>query len=291
VNAPRAEVAFDVDAELGEGALWDWRHARLVTVDILAGVVLLNDPRDGSSRRLEVGQPVGAAMLEGDDALLLAVRDGFVSIDLAGGGLGELVPVEADEPGNRMNDGACDRRGRAFAGTMAFAETPGAGALYRLNPDRSVRTVFPEVTISNGIGWSPAGDVMYHVDTPTCRIDAYSYDEAKGEPSDGRRLAATDPDWGVPDGLAVDAEGGIWVAFWDGAALRRFTPEGRVDETIELPAARPTRPAFGGPDLDRLYVTTARLDPGASAEGDLGGAVLVLDAGVRGERANVFGRG
>jgi len=290
MSAPRAEIAFDVGAELGEGALWDWRHGALVSVDITAGQVLVNDPADGSSRRIEIGQPVGAAMLEAEHGLLLAVRDGFVSLDLRNGELGELTPVEADNPANRMNDGACDRHGRAFAGTMAFDTTPGAGALYRLDPDLAVHTVFTDLSISNGIGWSPAGDVMYHVDTPTCRIDAYSYDERTGTPSEGRPLANTDPAWGDPDGLTVDAEGGVWVAFWDGAAVRRFSPAGGVDETIELPAARPTRPAFGGSDLARLYVTSARLDPGAELDGDLGGAIFAFDVGVRGERANAFRR-
>jgi sugar lactone lactonase YvrE len=290
MTAPRAELAFDVGARLGEGALWDWRNGTLVSVDITGEQVLVGNPRDGSTRRVEIGKPVGAAMLEGDHSLLLAVLDGFVSLDLEGGELGELTPVEADNPGNRMNDGACDRRGRAFAGTMAFDETPGAGALYRLDPDLAVHTILTDVTISNGIDWSPGGDVMYHVDTTTRRIDAYSYDEDKGTPSEKRQLAATDPAWGWPDGLTVDAEGGIWVAFWDGAAVRRFSPEGAVEETIELPAARPTRPAFGGPDLDRLYVTTARQDPGAESDGDRGGAIFVFDPGVRGSRANVFRR-
>jgi sugar lactone lactonase YvrE len=290
MTTPRVETAFDVGAGLGEGALWDWRHGTLVSVDITAGQLHVNDPGDGSSRRIEIGQPVGAAMLEADHSLLLAVRDGFVSLDLRYGELGELTPVEADNPANRMNDGACDGRGRAFAGTMAFDETPGAGALYRLDPDLAVRTIFTDVSISNGIDWSPGGDVMYHVDTPTRRIDAYSYDERTGTPSERRPLAHSDTAWGWPDGLTVDAEGGIWVAFWDGAAVRRFSPEGGVDETIELPAARPTRPAFGGPDLDRLYVTSARLDPGAEVEGDRGGAIFVQDVGVRGGCANVFRR-
>jgi sugar lactone lactonase YvrE len=290
VTSPRPEIAFNAGANLGEGALWDWRHGTLVSVDITAGQLLVNDPSDGSSRRIEIGQPVGAAMLDADHSLLLAVRDGFVSLDLRTGELSELIPVEADNPANRMNDGACDRRGRAFAGTMAFDETTGAGALYRLDPDLAVHTIFRDVSISNGVDWSPGGDVMYHVDTPTRRIDAYSYDERTGTPSEGRPLAHTDPTWGWPDGLTVDAEGGIWVAFWDGAAVRRFSPVGGVDETIELPAARPTRPAFGGPDLNRLYVTTARLDPRAERDGDLGGAIFALDVGVRGERANVFRR-
>lgn len=271
-----AEIAFDIRARLGEGALWDWRGGRLVSVDIVGGRVLVSDPSDGSTHAVEVGQPVSAAMLRGEHELLLATRDGFMSLDLETDAATSLVEVEADRPGNRMNDAACDARGRCFAGTMADDSSPGAGTLYRLDPDLSVHALFDGLSISNGIGWSPSGRLMYHVDTPTLGIDAYDFDEAHGLPSGRRRLVETDPAWGSPDGLAVDAEGCIWVAFWDGSAVRRFDPAGALIAAIELPVARPTRPAFGGPDLDQLFVTTA------------GGPIFVLEAGVRGLRANVF---
>ena len=129
---------------------------------------------------------------------------------------------------------------------------------------------------------------MYHIDSKAGGIDAHDFDPDSGTLSGRRRLVDTDPSWGLPDGLAVDAEGGIWVAFWDGSAVRRFSVEGELTATLELPAARPTRPAFGGADLDRLYVTSAKLDPAQTVDGDLGGAIFVLEPGVRGTRANVF---
>jgi sugar lactone lactonase YvrE len=275
-------LAFDVQAELGEGALWDWRHGLLVSVDLLAGRLLLSDPVDGSTRAIDVGQPVGAPLLRGDDELLLAVRDGFASVELASGTVSPLVAVEADQPANRMNDGACDARGRCFAGPMAFDKSPGAGALYRLDPDLSVHRILDGIGISNGIGWSPDAKRMYHVDTLTGGIDEHDYDPETGAPARKRRLVDAEPGWGRPDGLAVDAEGGIWVAFWDGWAVRRFDPDGALSGVIELPVARPTRPAFGGPRLDRLYVTTAR------GPGGLGGAILAVEPGVRGLPASVF---
>ena len=271
-----AQLAFDVRAGLGEGALWDWRTGLLISVDIPAGLVLVGDPRDGSTRSIAVGQPVSAAMLRGERELLLAVRDGFQSLDPETGAVADLVAVEADRPENRMNDGACDPSGRCFAGTMAFDTSPGAGSLYRLDPDLSVRPVLTGLSISNGIGWSPSGRLMYHIDSPAGGVDAYDYDERTGLPCERRRVVHADPAWGLPDGLAIDAEGGIWVAFWDGSAVRRFDPGGALTDTIVLPAARPTRPAFGGAGLDRLFVTTA------------GGPILVLEPGVRGLAANVF---
>jgi sugar lactone lactonase YvrE len=123
---------------------------------------------------------------------------------------------------------------------------------------------------------------MYHVDTLAGGLDEYDYDPATGVPAAKRRLVDAQPTWGRPDGLAVDAEGGIWVAYWDGWAVRRFDAAGALTAVIELPVARPTRPAFGGPELDRLYVTSAR------GPGELGGAILVADPGVRGMPANVF---
>jgi sugar lactone lactonase YvrE len=281
-------VAFDIGAELGEGALWDWRHDLLVAVDIPAGHVLLNDPGDGSTKSIEVGQPVSAAMLRGEHDLLLAVRDGFATLDLDTGVVEPLLSVEADKPANRMNDADCDARGRCFAGTMATDDTPRAGTLYRLDEDLSVHAVLDGLTISNGLGWSPSGDVMYHIDSKAGGVDAHDFDANSGALSGRRRLVDTDSSWGLPDGLATDAEGGIWVAFWDGSALRRFSAEGELTETLELPAARPTRPAFGGTDLDELYVTSAKLDPEQTLDGDLGGAIFVLEPGVRGVRAHPF---
>jgi sugar lactone lactonase YvrE len=288
IKPAQVTVAFDTGAELGEGALWDWRGNLLVSVDIPAGQVLVSDPRDGSTRSLEVGQPVGAAMLRGEHDLLLAVRDGFATLDLETGAVEPLVAVEADKPANRMNDAACDARGRCFAGTMATDDTPGAGTLYRLDQDLSVHAMLDGLTISNGLGWSPSGSVMYHIDSMAGGADAHDFDADSGALSGRRRLIDTDPSWGLPDGLAVDSEGGLWVAFWGGSAVRRFSPEGELTETLELPAARATRPAFGGANLDQLYVTSAKLDPEQTVDGDLGGAIFVLEPGVRGMRAHVF---
>jgi sugar lactone lactonase YvrE len=276
-----ATAAFDVRAELGEGALWDWRHGVLISVDIPAGLVLRSDPRDGSTRAFAVGQPVGAAMLRGDRELLLAVRDGFASLDPSSGAVTDLVEVEVDLPGQRMNDAACDPGGRCFAGTMAESLAEAAGALYRLDPDLSVHMLIDELSVSNGIGWSPAADRMYHVELLPGLVHVCDFDVDSGECSNRGVLIETEPAWGKPDGLTVDAEGGIWVAFFGGSAVRRFDPDGGLSAVVDLPVARPTRPAFGGPELDRLYVTSAR-------GGELGGAILELDPGVRGLPAAVF---
>ncbi|MEU7855694.1 SMP-30/gluconolactonase/LRE family protein [Nonomuraea sp. NPDC049141] len=245
------EVVPVPHARLGEGARWDEPTGTLLWVDIPAGLVHRLDPADGSHESIDVGQPVGVAVPRASGGLALAVRDGFAVHD---GALTVVAPVTAAErPGNRMNDGSCDRAGRFFAGTMAQDDTPGAGALYRLGPDRRSERVVDGVSISNGVAWSPDERLLYYVDTVTDRVDVFDYDPETGQLAD-RRMFAVLPQ---PDGLTVDASGHVWVALWGGGKVVRLRPDGRLDLTVEVPATNVTSCAFGGPDLDILYVTTA----------------------------------
>jgi sugar lactone lactonase YvrE len=260
---------------LPEGPCWDAAAGGLYWADIPAGRVHFLD-KSGEQRRWEAGQPVGAVAVRAGGGLVLAVRDGFAALDTATGQISALAGVELDRPGNRMNDGACDRAGRFFAGTKAEDDTPGAGALYRLDPDHGVTRVIADVTISNGIGWSPDERLMYYVDSPTLGIDVFDYDPASAAIG-GRRRFARLPDGGaMPDGLAVDAEGGVWVALWGGSAVHRYDAAGRLDRVLEVPHVNVTSCAFGGPGLDLLYVTAAA-GPGAAE-----GALYLGPAGVAG---------
>ena len=184
-----------------------------------------------------------------------------------------------------MNDGACDPQGRFWAGTMAHDESSGAGVLYRLELDGSCTTVLAGLTISNGIGWSPDGSVMYLSDSGTSRIDRFDFDAATGQIR-GRRtiVEIAEPDV-APDGLTVDEHGDIWVALWGGAAVRCYSPVGSLLATVPLPVDRPTSCAFGGPDRTTLFITTARhgLDEAALARQPDAGHVFRIDGlGVRG---------
>ncbi|MER5426849.1 SMP-30/gluconolactonase/LRE family protein [Streptosporangium roseum] len=283
-------------ARLGEGPRWDDRTGTLLWVDIPAGRVHRLDPADGSHGVIDVGQPVGVAVPRAAGGLALAVRDGFAvlpetrwaapvggsgsAVRPDGLGLELIVPVTAGErPGNRMNDGACDRAGRFFAGTKAEDDTPGAGALYRLGPDHRCERVLDGVTVSNGIAWSPDGRLLYYVDTPTGRVDVFDYDPADGRLG-GRRVFA-EISRGMPDGITVDALGHVWVALWGGGAILRLRPDGRLDLAVEIPAPNVTSCAFGGPDLDVLYVTTAW-------DGTAGGELLRCRTSVEGLPANPY---
>jgi sugar lactone lactonase YvrE len=267
-------------ATLGEGPCWDSATGSLYWVDIPVGQVH-RLAGDGAHRRWDVGQAVGAVVVRASGGLLLAARDGFLTLDPVTGEVAPLVALGLPE-GVRMNDGACDRAGRFFAGSMADDEAPGRGTLYRLDPDHSVAEVIAGVTISNGIGWSPDGSRMYYVDSPTRRVDVLDYDPATGAIAGRRPFASIDAGEAIPDGLAVDAEGCVWVALWDGGAVLRFGPDGRLRDSLELPAPRVTSCAFGGPDLETLYITTA------AGPGRAGGELFSARAGVAGLATHAY---
>ncbi|MEU7281660.1 SMP-30/gluconolactonase/LRE family protein [Streptomyces sp. NPDC045431] len=272
-RAPGLEVAVRERAELGEGPTWDPAAGRLVWVDILGSRVHTYAPGSGRRTILTTGQHVGAAKPRTGGGLVVNLRDGIGLYD-AGGAFRWLL--HAPVAGRRGNDAAVAPDGALWAGTMRYDEAPGGGSLTRIAPDGTAAVVFPDVSVGNGTGWSPDGTRMYYIDTPTRRIDVCRVD---GEGVvDRRPLATVEPGAGFPDGLTVDADGCVWVALWDGGALRRYTPDGRLDRTVELPVRRPTACAFGGPGLRDLYITTART--GLSRPHPLAGSLLVLpDAG------------
>ncbi|MBB5140543.1 sugar lactone lactonase YvrE [Thermocatellispora tengchongensis] len=252
-------------AHHGEGPVWAEEWGGLRWVDMLAGDVLALDP-SGQVIRQHVDEVAAVVRPRAGGGMAVGVSRGFALVD-ADGRVTVLPPFLP--PGTRMNEGACDPQGRFYAGSMAYDAAPGRGALYRLSPGGAVDTVLEGVTISNGLAWSPDGATAYYVDTPTGRVDAFDHDPEAG--LSGRRPAViVDERYGSPDGLTVDAEGFLWVALWGGGAVHRYTPDGRLDGRIELPAAQVTACAFGGDDLGDLYVTTSRFgmdepEPGAGA--------------------------
>lgn len=265
--------ALRADAELGEGPTWDPRAGHLLWVDILGSRVHTFDPSSGLSHTLDTGQHVGAAKPRVGGGLVVNLRDGVGLHDAAGA----FTWLHHDPvPGRRGNDAAVAPDGSLWAGTMRYDEAPGGGTLTRFTPDGTPHPVFDDVAVSNGIGWSPDGRRMYYVDSPTGRIDVL--DHTDGVVSARRPWAEIEPGVGAPDGLAVDTDGAVWVALWDGGALRRYTPAGRLDLHVPLPVRRPTACAFGGTDLTDLYITTARTGP--TTPHPLSGSLLVIpDAG------------
>ncbi|MGZ3115324.1 SMP-30/gluconolactonase/LRE family protein [Streptomyces sp. H62] len=274
-SRPPYEVAVRAEAALGEGPTWDPATGRLLWIDILASRVHTYDPATGRLTVRRTEQHVGAAKPRAGGGLVLNLRDGIGLVD----------PDDTFRwlhrevvPGRRGNDAAVAPDGTLWAGTMRYDEATGGGTLSRAAGDGTVTPVLTDVTVSNGTGWSPDGRLMYYVDTPTRRIDVLDVSPADGLVSGRRPLAVIEDGAGFPDGLCVDAEGCVWVALWDGGAVRRYTPSGDLDRVIPLPVPRVTACAFGGPGLTDLYLTTARV--GLTAPHPLAGAVLVVpDAG------------
>jgi sugar lactone lactonase YvrE len=290
VTAVDVTLAFDAKAELGEGPVWDPGSACLYFVDIERNRVHRFHSVTHVSRTYDAGSMVGAVALADAGDLVMAVRDGFARLDLDSGRVRTIAGVEADRPGHRMNDGKVDPAGRFWAGTMALDMRRGAGALYRLDPGGAVQTMVRDVSISNGLDWTDDGARMYYIDTPSRSIDVFDFDLASGAVANRRPLVRVPREDGFPDGLTLDAEGGIWVACWSGSAVRRYTPDGALDRVIELPVTHPTSCAFGGPDLRDLYITTAAtaLSPAERARQPHAGGVFRCRPGVAGRPANRY---
>jgi sugar lactone lactonase YvrE len=269
-------------ATLAESPVWDARRRSLLWVDIEAGQVHRYRPDTGGDDAIAVGVPVGAVALRRGGGLILAAGRGFALLDEPAGALQWRW---AAARGDRMNDGKCDPAGRFLAGTLSRAQTPGAAALYRLDPGGRVSTLIEDVTLSNGMGWSPDGACFYFADTHLERVDVMDYDAVTGAVADRRPFADLRDVPGRPDGLTVDADGGVWIAMARAGAVRRYAPDGRLDHVLELPVPKVTSVTFGGPDLADLYVTTSRDGMTAADLADYpqSGAVFWVEAaGVRG---------
>jgi sugar lactone lactonase YvrE len=265
----RAEQVTDAVAYHGEGPVWSEHWGGLRWVDMLAGDVL-SLAADGSVERRHVASIVAAIRPRHEGGAVLGIERGF-ALENAVGTITRLNELWTYE-GVRMNEGACDPDGRFYCGSMAYDKQPGAGALHRLEPDGSVQVVLENVTVSNGLDWSPDGSLAYYNDTNTGRVDVFDYDHDTG--LRGRRPFV---ETGArPDGLTVDAEGGVWVALSNASAVRRYTAEGELDEVVELSVTKVTACTFGGQRLDELFITTSREGLASGAEPAAGSLFRVV---------------
>ena len=284
MTAPAVRCALPARARLGEGPLWDAGDQALYWVDIKGRAVHRFEPATGRDTQWATPEDVGSLARRARGGLVVALRSGFHTLDLDTGVVRPLARPELDRTENRFNDGKPDRRGRFWAGSMHDPETAPSGALYRLDPDGACRRMVDGVVCSNSLCWSLDGRTMYHGDTLRRVVWAWDSDPDRGEIANRRVFAELAADEGAPDGATVDAEGFVWLAHWNGWRLTRRDPAGRVEKIVRLPVQRPTCPAFGGPGLDVLYVTSATvgLSPAELAAQPWAGGVLALEPGVRG---------
>jgi sugar lactone lactonase YvrE len=271
-----AEQVTSAGAEHGEGPVWDSRRDELLSVDMHRGDMLAVD-RDGDVHRRHVGDLLAALRPRERGGWVVGLARGFGLLDDGAGEARSLGELWSD-PSVRMNDGGCDPAGAFWCGSMDVDGAPGRGAMYRLAPDGSVATMLTGLTISNGLCWSPDGSQAYYVDSGTGAVDVLTVDLDAPAVTGRRRFVEVDG--GTPDGLTVDADGGVWVALYGGSAVRRYAPDATLDLVVRVPTTHPTACAFGGPALDELWITTSARGAGATDPG--AGALYRCRPGLRG---------
>jgi sugar lactone lactonase YvrE len=291
-TAGEPALVLDAKAALGEGAIWNAALQRLHWVDINGQRVFTYDPVTGENHACDVGQMVGTVVPRARGGVMLALHEGFASLDLNTGRVTPLPrPPEHDPATARFNDGKCDPAGRFWAGTMTLVKRKSLGRVYRLDADGSMHVMFRDVSTSNGLAWSLDRRTLYYIDTPLMRVDAFDYDDATGAIAGRRPVITIPPGIGRPDGSTLDAEGMLWIAMWEGGRVTRWDPRtGALLQTVRLPVVRVTSCAFGGPELDTLYITSARegLADAELAAQPLAGGLFKMKPGVCGLRAPAY---
>jgi sugar lactone lactonase YvrE len=259
------EVILERVTELGEGPFWDEQRQTLYFVDITGKKMHRYSPNEKNNDTFPVDQMIGAVVPAEAGKLVCAMEQGFYAFDLQTQQLSPLGDPESQLPNNRFNDGKCDAAGRFWAGTMSKIDERHQGSLYCLRPDGSWEQKVKDVSISNGLAWSPDHKTMYYIDSPTRQVKAFNYNIDDGAIDAGRVLITFPEDAGLPDGMTIDVEGYLWIAMWGGWGVLRCDPQsGQVVQKIELPVSRVTSCAFGGKDMDVLYITSASI--GLAAE-------------------------
>ena len=272
-------VIGEYQARWGEGPIW--HQDRLLYVDIEDHKVIDFNPVTGVERIVDVGQRVGTVVPRARGGLVIAGDNGFSFLEPESGTVTLIADPEPDKkPDNRFNDGKCDPAGRFWAGTISTVKKTGDAALYMLDAQQTVHLRFPRVTNSNGLCWSANADTFYYIDTPTRRVRAFDFDNAAGTLANERFVIDTGRIDASPDGMAIDVNENLWIAFCRGACIACFDPRsGRELERIPLPVSGVTACAFGGPDRETLYITTGRF-PGVDEPG--AGRLFVARPGVAG---------
>jgi len=253
------ECVLDCQNTLGEGPAWSVDEQRLYWVDIEKSELRCYDPETGDNKVWKTPERVGSFAFRNQGGLLVAFESGMDFWDPGSGQTKRIQDFEPHLATTRTNDGRCDRQGRFIVGGMNEADDGDPiSNVYRLDCDLGIHKIISSVTCANSTCFSPAGTVMYFADTPTGQIWAYDYDADTGVVANRRVFADFSDQPGMPDGSIVDAEGFLWNAQWNGYRVVRYRPDGTIDRIVDIPVMNPTCVAFGGKDLDVLYVTTAR---------------------------------
>lgn len=279
-------------AIVGESPVWHPETQSLYWIDIQRKQIHCFDPANESNETFDLPEIVTSIALRAAGGLVLTLKKHFAIFEPATSKLEQLGDVERDLPNNRFNDGKCDPQGRFWAGTMdAVRWSAPAGTLFRMDADKSITPMQPNVICSNGSGWSPDGRTMYYTESFRYTIFVYDFEPGTGAISNRRPFATIDSNSGsFPDGMTVDAEGFVWSNIVGLGQVHRYDPHGKLELILQLPVPRATDCTFGGPDLKSLYITTARetMTPDQLSAAPLSGSLFAIDCGVRGLPSTPF---
>ncbi len=266
IPSMKADLLLDAKASLGEGALWNKKTQELYWIDIENGILHIYNPKNQQDKAIKLGQRVGTVVPTENGNALVALEDGIYEIDLKTEKKKLLAKrPESESVDNRFNDGKCDPAGRFWVGTMSMKGVEKAGNLYLFDNEGKLTKKYDSVTVSNGIVWSLDSTKMYYIDTPTKEVKEFAYNNKTGEISMAKAVITIPDGMGYPDGMTIDSEGMLWIGMWEGFGLTRWNPNnGELLMKIDVPVSRVTSCAFGGENLDILYITTASI--GASED-------------------------
>lgn len=285
----KVKEALPLTTRVGEGPIWDYKYNRLLWIDT-QGSLFIYTPKDGNNREIKFDKVIGTVVPYTKDKVVVALKDGIYKLDLVTEELEKIADPEGGIPNNKYNDGKCDNKGRLWIGTMDNDCAPKKANFFVLD-GKEGRKVISEVTISNGVAWSTDGKKMYYQDTPTRKISQFDFDEEKGEISNRKEIISFGEGMGDPDGNTIDEEGMLWVANWGAACVTRWNPTtGELLQKIDVPALNVSALAFGGENLDELYITTASyyMPEGEAEKYPEAGKMFVVKPGVKGIKCNYY---
>jgi sugar lactone lactonase YvrE len=286
-----AELAAQLECNVGEGPFWDAAEQKLYFVDIVNKQVKIYSPSTQSVETVQFEQEISAVFLDQKSELIVAARDGIFTASRDGVLETLLAPIKIEDPSIRTNDAKCDSHGRMWVGTMAFDFTEGAAALFTFD-SKVLKEVVPDLTVSNGIGWSLDQKTMYFIDSVTKRVDIFDVDLELGELRNRRVFVSLVDGDAFPDGLTTDEDGGVWVALFGGGEVRRFNADGNLTHIVELPVRQVTSCCFGGEDMSELFITTAHngMDSDALIKEPLAGSLFRARTSFKGSKSNRYGQ-
>lgn len=290
--SPVVELEYETKASLGEGAFWNYKTQEFYWIDIVSKKFHIYNPATKANKSYDMPSEIGTVVPFTEKEAVVALADGVYTVNLISGELNMLSDAENKMTENRFNDGKCDPLGNLWVGSMHLKQSEPKANLYKINQKGKATKMLGNITISNGIVWTSDNKAMYYIDTPTGNVRAFDYDISNATITNERVVVKVPESVGYPDGMAIDEENMIWVCMWNGNAVVRFNPNtGEVLQKIKVPAHNVTSCAFGGKNLDELYITTARVDMSNDEleQYPLAGSIFKVKPGVKGVKSTFFG--